>query len=262
MRACLLAFFLLACNDDATRGSDLAASQGNDLAVGGAADLAVPDLATMPDSAVPDLRAPPDLRLANSDLSTFTVELLTTAPLADYNFTDAIFNTFYQSKKHQLIYLASDLTAAGVPAGAKIVGIALKPSEVPGRQIDSFRVALANTAVAPDPSTTNFPRPFYVASPTVVYGPTDQPTSRFVVGSFTRFDTQPFVWDGTSNLLVELSFTLAVDNVAAGGVSMRGVARPNAYDLYHTHGSVPYPFTGISALDGVDKLPAIQIVSY
>jgi hypothetical protein len=136
--------------------------------------------------------------------------------------------------------------------------IAFKPSSVPGRQIENFRLALRNTTVAP--STLTFPHAFYEASPTVVYGPVTEPTTRFVAGNWTTFTfAQPFTWDGSSNLLVELSFTLATDAVAGGGITMRNTGRANEIIQYYVHSSVPYPFSGYNAINGVGEVPAIQV---
>jgi hypothetical protein len=263
----LLVMLLAACDrTNSATHDDLSAIA--DLAIQG--DLSGLDLANGPDLATPengpDLSiaalfdlAPPDLT-RNFDGPPTVAELLSSAPLMDYNHSETPFDTFFQSQRFQFVYLASDLTAAGIPAGAVIVALEMEPSETPARQLDSFRIALANTNVTPDPATV-FPIPFYVTAPTVVYGPVDEPTSRFVPGNLIHFDlTTPFIWDGTSNFLLETSNTEAVDGVSGGGIEMRTVSRPNAWLIYATHSSVAYPFTGKQPFAGSDLLPRLRLL--
>lgn len=167
-------------------------------------------------------------------------------------------NTFYRSRKVQWLVYASDLVAAGVPANAVIDGIDLQAAEIPGREIEGFRLGLANTNAVAD-GVTAFPRPFY-DNTNVVYGPTDQATTRWSLSSWTSFPfTTAFVWNGTSNVVVELSFTLAVDAVVNGGLAARTTGRPNAIVRYYSHGVTTYPFTGTNSINGGDAVPAMRV---
>jgi hypothetical protein len=235
----------------------------HDLAVSlDLADAASPDLsANQEDLSMPFDQSVPDLTGPVVDMTPVIAEPLQSYTAAAYNFTDSSFNTNYRSKKQQFIYLASDLSTAGIPAGATILALSFMPSQVPGRQLDGFRIGLANTTVVPNAGAV-FPIPFYVNPATIVYGPVDEPTSRFVVDSFTSFPlATPFVWDGTSNLLVELTFELAASASGLGGIYMRATGRTNELIQFYA-GAGTYPFTGINAMNGVDQVPRIQIQFY
>lgn len=193
-----------------------------------------------------------------ADAAPVTVELLTGFTAAANNSSSEPIHTFYQTKKIQWLLLATDLTAAGVPANATVDALELQASQVPGRTIDAFRIGLANTATAVD-GVTAFPRAFYGAA-NVVYGPVDEPVGRWTVGSWTKFTlATPFVWTG-GNVLVETSFTLAADGVTNGGLLERATGRTNALVRYYAHAAAPaYPFAATNAINGGDTVPAMRI---
>ena len=62
------------------------------------------------------------------------------------------------------------------------------------------------------------------------------------------------------DVLVETSFTLAVDAVNAGGLLSRATGRTNDMVRYYAHAAAPvHPFTGTSAINGGDAVPAMRI---
>lgn len=248
-----------------------------------------PDVTTAPepDASVADTTAPPpkDYPTAETDASAdaaedssvdapidapvdappvdagppVTVEILGAFDAGSVEGSSAPINTFYQTKKIQWIVLAADLTAAGVPANAKIEGLELQASAVPALPIANFRIGLASTSATPD-AVTAFPRAFYGAT-TLVYGPVTEAQARWTVGAWTSFAfTAPVAWNGTSNLLVETSFTLPDGGTTGGGLATRATARTNALVRYYAHSSTSYPFTGTNAINGGDALPAMRIV--
>jgi hypothetical protein len=219
---------------------------------------ASPDAAPASDAAL-DTSSPVDASDGGADAAAVTVELFGAFDGGANNGTAQPINTFYQTKKIQWLVLAADLTAAGIPQNAKIDAIELQASAVPGRAIDAFRIGLANTTTAAD-GVTAFPRPFYGAT-TLVYGPVNEPTTRWTVGAWTTFPlATPFVCTAGSNLLVETSFTLAVDAVVGGGLLSRTTGRTNTLVRYYVHAAAPvHPYTGTNAINGGDEVPAMRV---
>jgi hypothetical protein len=123
------------------------------------------------------------------------------------------FNTYWHDERAQFVILASELIAAGASAG-NLTGIDLRCFEVPGQDVIAFRVRLQQTA-----ATTSTA---YVAGGwTDVYGPTNLTVATFTAGSWKNFTFGvPFVWDGVSNILVDLS-TDSAEWVSGGGMYAR-----------------------------------------
>lgn len=114
------------------------------------------------------------------------------------SFPDDPFNTWYHDSRTQTVYLASELTAAGMSAG-NINYIALRCYEVPGQQLTSFRIRMQATA-----ATTS--TAWVTSGWTTVYGPVNLGTGSFTAGAWIVFTlSTPFNWNGTSNLLIDIS---------------------------------------------------------
>jgi len=107
-------------------------------------------------------------------------------------------NAWYHDVKHQSLYLASDLSNAGILSGSVITGIKFKVNQTPGRDLDSLRIAYnwtSNTEISSFDTTT-----------TVVHGPTNYFMSEFLPNNWVQFDfTTPITWDGVNNLIIEYS---------------------------------------------------------
>lgn len=106
------------------------------------------------------------------------------------------FNGIWESAKHQYLIRASELTAAGVVPG-KLTSIAFKITNLNGNNstFDNFSIKLkcvAYNTVGSSMDNTGLIQ---------VYGPT---TANVIVGTNTYNFTQPYLWDGTSNLLVDV----------------------------------------------------------
>jgi hypothetical protein len=109
------------------------------------------------------------------------------------------FSQYYESSRTQYLVLASDLAAAGVTAGqfaTLAFNISTKSSSLPYK---GYTVALANTTAT---SLSGFVAPTF----TTVYGPTDYTSTS---GLNTLPLSGGFVWDGSSNLLVQICFSNA-----------------------------------------------------
>lgn len=101
----------------------------------------------------------------------------------------------YEGSRAQYLYLASELTAAGMSAGnisaIKFTVTSLGTTGV----VEGYTIKIGGTTVASLSSSS------WETGVTTVYGPVDyQP----VVGVNTLTFTTPYLWNGTDNLLVEI----------------------------------------------------------
>lgn len=112
------------------------------------------------------------------------------------------YNGIWESGKHQYIIPASELLAAGISAG-KLNSLAFNVTNTNGNSttFDNFSIKLKCV------NYTSFPSSGSVVMDNVgltqVYGPV---TANTTVGWNTYSFTQPYLWDGTSNLLVDVCF--------------------------------------------------------
>ena len=113
----------------------------------------------------------------------------------------APYGNFYDGAKHQMLYTAQELLAAGMPPG-QIVALGFDVVATNSMAaLPNFTIGLANTTRNPLFPSTN---PFYVTNVPIVFGPT---TVNVVSTGWTRHDlTTPVIWDGISNLVVEICF--------------------------------------------------------
>ncbi len=115
----------------------------------------------------------------------------------------AVYGNYYKSSKHQLLFLASELSAAGLTSG-DITSLSFDVTSVGTLGIlKLFTIKMANTtqsALTSTLQTTGF---------TEVVQPIDY---QAIVGVNTHTFSQPFNWDGTSNIIVDICF----NNIPAG----------------------------------------------
>ncbi|MFH1853348.1 MAG: right-handed parallel beta-helix repeat-containing protein [Candidatus Neomarinimicrobiota bacterium] len=146
-------------------------------------------------------------------------------------------STTWEDLRHQSLYLASELTAVGIPAWSKITAIEIIPSTVPAINLDNFRVAYNTTA---NTSFNDF------INTNVIYGPINHSTSDFTSMEWFKMDIEDVVWNGTDNLVFEFSH----DNSSysgGGGVYLRQTNASNRVALGYTDSyNGPYPFVGLS----------------
>jgi hypothetical protein len=113
----------------------------------------------------------------------------------------APYGNFYDGAKHQMLYTAQELLAAGMPPG-QIVALGFDVVATNGMAaLPNFTIGLANTTRNPLFPSNN---PFYVENVPVVFGPQ---TYTLASTGWSRHDlTTPVTWDGVSNLVVEVCF--------------------------------------------------------
>jgi trimeric autotransporter adhesin len=114
----------------------------------------------------------------------------------------------------QNIYTAAELTAAGLSSGSSISGLSLKVlTKNSTSAFVGFTIRMANTAVIPSASTTYQPNATYTTCYSADYST--------VMGDNNFTFTTPFVWDGTSNVLVVYCYTSTT--VTSGDDILSGV---------------------------------------
>jgi hypothetical protein len=108
----------------------------------------------------------------------------------------------YKAGQSQIIYLASDLALLGMQGGDRITAIQLNVKNndltVPTRFYNNFAIGFANTAATAFTSTVPF------AGVTTVYTNASQQIV-FGVNTFTL--ATPIVWNGTSNIVIQYTYT-------------------------------------------------------
>ncbi len=123
---------------------------------------------------------------ASTTIPSTTLSTLGPNPMQDY----------YGGTKQQMLFLASELTALGIGAGYSITSVSINMATASGTTLQSFRVKMGTTA--------NSSISAFATGLTTVYPPTDIVP---VVGINTFNFTTPFVWDGSSNLIVEMNYS-------------------------------------------------------
>ncbi|WP_343631089.1 T9SS type A sorting domain-containing protein [Fluviicola sp.] len=103
--------------------------------------------------------------------------------------------------RHQLLYTAAEMTAAGFAAGS-ITSLTFNVSSAGSGSANNYTIKLANVATA-GPLTGTFATGTF----TTVYSAA---TYTAISGNNTHTFSTPFVWDGTSNILVDICYNISV----------------------------------------------------
>lgn len=129
------------------------------------------------------------------------------------------YNTYYHDNRAQTVILASELISAGLSA-EPITAMQLRCYQLPGNSdLKDFRIRMKHTT-----ATTS--TAWVTSGWTLVYGPTSIPKSSLSAGAwYTYIFHTSFNWDGTSNLLIDISRD----------------------DTYYTSGGGMYVRTGLSS---------------
>ncbi len=126
-------------------------------------------------------------------------------------------NYFYRSRRIQWVYTAAEITAAGGSAGV-INSIAFDVSQVAGGDLLNYKVKMAHT------TATNAASHNTATLTTVKNAHTFTPGS---TGWRTITFDQGFVWNGTSNILVDISFGVNAASNNNGQVWLYNQGTPN-----------------------------------
>jgi hypothetical protein len=161
------------------------------------------------------------------------------------------FDATQASQRAHILYKASELTAAGVPAGS-ISGIAFNIQKTSTRAFSGFTIKMGTTGL-----TYLVNSGFTEVSPMTTVKTLGTYNTVNGWNSFT-FDT-PFSWDGTSNVVVEICYNNgsvaagdAADNIylySDGGTATQGnIMWQNAITCAQAFGSVTYYPNGIKPI--------------
>ncbi len=111
----------------------------------------------------------------------------------------APYGNFYWGAKNQFLFLASELSAAGLVAG-NITSLAFNATNLnASAALTNYNMAIATTTVTSLTSFTTAGLTTYFTSPSYVP----------VLGMNTHTLSTPYVWDGVSNIIIETCFNNA-----------------------------------------------------
>ncbi|MES2761224.1 MAG: GEVED domain-containing protein [Bacteroidota bacterium] len=159
----------------------------------------------------------------------------------------APYGNYYEGAKHQFLFLASELTAAGLVAG-NINSMAFEATNLNGTDpLTNYNVAIATTALTNITAfqTTGFTTYFSSAS----YVP--------VLGINTHVFSTPYVWDGVSNIIIETCF----NNTPAGfssNVSILQSITPFTSTVWRNADGVPALCTQTTVSGSIAQRPNIS----
>ncbi|MCX7937255.1 MAG: hypothetical protein N2971_06055, partial [Chlorobi bacterium] len=153
------------------------------------------------------------------------------------------FMPYYPSNRYQYILLASEIQAAG-GFGGLILKMALQNytwyNGTTAQNAENFTIRMQNTTL------TTLSAGWVNTGFTTVFGPANfQATVNTTAGSWTEFPnfTTPFVWDGSSNLLIDICHQNSNQNTFGGaypyfyGFSASGTQRSRwDFDYYGYYG--------------------------
>ena len=137
------------------------------------------------------------------------------------------FSSHYGGLKTQSIYTAADLTQMGWTAGNPITGITINTITVNPVALSNYRVRMGTT------TATTMTTTFISTNLEVVYQGTYQP----VLGLNTITFTTPFIWDGTSNVVLEFAHNNSNYGSASPYTTIQTIATPTVTSAnYYTDG--------------------------
>ncbi|RYZ53478.1 MAG: hypothetical protein EOP49_07255, partial [Sphingobacteriales bacterium] len=111
------------------------------------------------------------------------------------------FKGFWGGSRMQLLYTEAELTAAGASAGSPISSLGMYVNTFTGPfTFKNFTVKMGHTSITALTST------FETAGLNTVLGPVDYTLSGTVPFTETVNLSSPFVWDGSSNVVIEFCF--------------------------------------------------------
>jgi gliding motility-associated-like protein len=128
-------------------------------------------------------------------------QLFNVGPFQSNSFTSypTPFSGWWYSAKHQFLVKVADLNAAGITAG-KISSLAFKITALNASPLvyPDYRIRMGCTSLNALPTGVGQP---FITGLTTVYNNPSQPIS---LGWLTHNFSQSYVWDGTSNIIIEV----------------------------------------------------------
>lgn len=169
----------------------------------------------------------------NVQLNNINSETQSTVGIGTESLTEVI-STFEFSGKSQYLFSQSELLASGVEAG-NIDGILLNVLSG-NNNADFFKLKIKNTSLVElnttSPELTGFEEVYF--------------DNTLLTPGETRIQFyNPFVWDGTSNILLEFSFT---NNETGSSIDIEGSTTSNQYGMF-TYGDKYAQFNGFNYIE-------------
>lgn len=151
----------------------------------------------------------------------------------------AAYPTYYGNGKQQYLIKAAELTAMGITQGnISSLGFNIGFSVGNPAILNGYTIKMASTGV------TQMTQNFEQAQFTTVYGPVNYLPNTNAIN--THYFDQPFYWDGTSNVLIEICFA-------------NGVYGTASYQNYFTY--APFNATTYFRMDNAEGLDACARVT-
>jgi hypothetical protein len=151
-----------------------------------------------------------------------------------------VYGNWYANEKYQLLYTAADLQAAGLSAG-KISSISFEVVGIPAGMNTTFKnyhIKMGCTSATDLNPTSASIVPWQPVSQ-VVWGPQDYVVT---TGWNTHTLTTPWLWDGTSNLVIEICYDwLGSSNYSYNAIMNMSSTSYNSYLLLNDDISTTCP---------------------
>ncbi|RYE23266.1 MAG: hypothetical protein EOP51_11090, partial [Sphingobacteriales bacterium] len=160
----------------------------------------------------------------------------------------APYSNYYGGTKHQMIILASELTTQGLGAGSVISAIRFNVQSVGSAfsgTLNNFQIDMANTATATASSSS------FIGGLATVYGPLNQAIP--VTGlpqNVTHTLSTNFTWDGTSNIVVQTSYSNANSGTSNTYVTMQNTTTGSLTNYYRLDGGTSAAVLGATTPTG------------
>jgi|GEM_PF-1116256 len=106
---------------------------------------------------------------------------------------------YYGGTKQQWMYTAAELTAMGFAANSQITSMSLNLAASNTTALQALTIKMKNTTASSFATTTSWITDLVTVRPAANHTPS--------VGQNVFTLTTPFVWDGTSNLVIEMSYS-------------------------------------------------------
>ena len=191
-------------------------------------------------------------------------QLFNTGPFTSNSSTSypTPYGNFYTYAKHQFLIRKAELNAAGITAG-KISSLAFNILNMNSSitNYPNFSIKMGCTSLTNMPSVSFSTTAPWISGLTSVYSVASQPIS---LGWVTHNFTQSYVWDGTSNIVVEVCFGMNTSSTWIQNASVELKQMPyNATILYREDGSpvcsgTQLPNNSGAMLNGANMLPNMR----
>jgi Ig-like domain CHU_C associated/Secretion system C-terminal sorting domain len=147
-------------------------------------------------------------------VGTGTAVTLPTSTTATY--MPNVYGHYYGGTKVQSLILASELTALGLSNGSQISSVAFEVGTIGAEALLNFKIKMGSTALATFSSGT----PAFTTLSTTVYSTASLPIPTVGFGTVLTLSSA-FTWDGSSNIIIETSYS----NADGGNTSTAGTMK-------------------------------------